>query len=101
MAVDFDAVRLIEKTILARVAAVGHRDIADAIHVDETTITNLKHPDRQKINFRSIATMLSVMGLKVVDRKNACYDPDKIQPIIDMAKEYMKTLDAKKLEFPE
>lgn len=98
---DIENIRLIEKSVLNRLAAKGHENAAAAINVDNSTITNLKDPDKYKINIRSLATLFDFLELKLVDKHKACYLPDEINPIIDMAKKYVVSLDAKKLEWPE
>ena len=78
----------IESLILQRLDVVKGSEVAAAIHVDESTITNLKYPDKVKINFRSISMLLAVLGLKVVPEKWVCVDAEEYEHLSYFAEKY-------------
>lgn len=66
--------------------SVGRAAIAKALNIDESYISKLK-TEEQKINYVSIATMLAVMGLRVVPAAYLCVDQPKLQHRLEILTE--------------
>ena len=87
--------------MLQRLASVGQGVVADAVGVDEATISRLKNPET-KIGLRALATMLDRLGLKVVPLEMKCFNPADINPYIQLAKRHMASVqDAAHLEWDD
>lgn len=63
--------------ILRRLASVGQVEVAKALGVDESTVSRMKERDIDRF-----ATMLTKLGLKVVNTEYRCVDPKTLETLL-------------------
>lgn len=78
-----------EVIVVQRLASVGQTAIAEALKVDESTVSRFKDGTISRFS-----KMLAVMGLKVVPTEFKCYRPADIDPYIQLAKQHMRTVES-------
>ncbi len=69
-------------------------------YADTSMITKMKKGE-VNVSIEKLARLFDEMGVKIVPSNHRCFDPEKIDGVIKMAQQYMKTLDANKLEFED
>ena len=74
-----------EVIVVQRLASVGQSAVADALKVDESTVSRFKDG-----TITRFAKMLAVMNLKIVPTEFKCYRPEDIEPYIQLAKQHMR-----------
>ena len=80
--------RKIERVILQSLASAGQKPVADAIGVDESTITRLKEG-----KLTQLAQLLAVLGLKVVPSEMKCFDPATVGMLLELARARLNNID--------
>ncbi len=71
-------------TCMKGIASAGHNKIAEALEVDESTISKFK---QEKIP--QFCTLLATCGLKIIPIQMKCYDPEYIKAIFKLAQVQM------------
>lgn len=81
--------RKILSVILKAVEKVGQNTIAEALRVDDSTVSG----DKSK-HWPRLAQTLAVAGMKVVPASSRCYQPCDIEPLLQLAKKRMEQLES-------
>lgn len=102
-----ETARKTHSAILQALSRTGLDPVADALGVSASTVSRMKSDDspaKWDLKLSQVALLLDTLGLKAVPRENKCYPPDKIQWLIDGAREYaarLKSADDLTWEDPE
>ena len=74
--------RKINATLLQRLASVGQNRVATALGQSESTVSRWKDGELEKL-----ASLLAVLGLKVVPVNQKCFDPQYIEALRMLARQ--------------
>lgn len=75
--------------LMQKLASVGNLAVAEAIGVDESTISRMK-PEK----FQEFARILAVLDLKVVPNEMKCFDEKEIGAILQLARSRMVDIES-------
>lgn len=71
-----------QTAILRALAETGLKPVAEALHIDESTVSRMKEPGGQIGKF---AAMAAVLGLKLVRADEETYRPEVMQALHTLA----------------
>lgn len=71
-----------QAAILRALAETGLKPVAEALHIDESTVSRMKEPGGQIGKF---AAMAAVLGLKLVRADEETYKPEVMQALHTLA----------------
>lgn len=74
--------------ILGGLGSAGQVRVAEAIHKDESTVSKMKDKELPQL-----ARLLAACGLKVVPIDMRCFDPKKIDAILQLAKSHLADIE--------
>lgn len=74
-----------EQAVLHRLSSVGQATVAEAVRVDESTISRMKSDGK----IQQFALILAELGLKVVPETMRVFDPKDIDALLHLAKRRM------------
>lgn len=74
--------------IFQRLASIGQSELARALNVSEATISRWKSEQAEQC-----ARALTALGLKVVPIEMRCFDPKKIDAILQLAKSHLADIE--------
>lgn len=90
-----DRARKFESLVLQHLASTGQKPVADALGVNESTISRMKEG-----GIANLCEMLAVIGLKIVPADMQCYRAEDIEPYIQIAKQHLERMQsARELEW--
>ena len=75
--------------LMQKLASVGNLAVAEAVGVDESTISRMK-PEK----FQEFARILAVLDLKVVPNEMKCFDEKEIGAILQLARSRMVDIES-------
>lgn len=75
--------------LMQRLASVGNLAVAEAVGVDESTISRMK-PEK----FQEFAKILAVLDLKIVPNEMKCFDEKEIGAILQLARSRMVEIES-------
>ncbi len=75
--------------LMQKLASVGNLAVAEAIGVDESTISRMK-PEK----FQEFARILAVLDLKIVPNEMKCFDEKEIGAILQLARSRMVEIES-------
>lgn len=76
------------QAIFQRLSSVGQAQLASTLNVSEATISRWKSEQAEQC-----ARALSALGLKVVPVDMRCFDPKKIDAILQLAKSHLAEIE--------
>lgn len=75
--------------LMQKLASVGNLAVAEAVGVDESTISRMK-PEK----FQEFAKILAVLELKIVPNEMKCFDEKEIAAILQLARSRMVDIES-------
>jgi hypothetical protein len=81
--------RKINTLVFQRLSSVGQVEVSRQLGVSEPTISRLKNE-----HLEAVCQMLAVLNLKVVPIEMKCFEPRKIEILMELARDHLNQLES-------
>lgn len=84
------------RTIFQRLSSVGQARLAEQLSSSETSVSRWKTEQAEYVS-----KLLAALGLKVIPEEMKCFDPQKIDAILQFARDHVNTITSDSLAWDD